>query len=189
MEKLRSFHFRLEVANGVMPLGAGFVATSVEGDAAAPDRLKMTVKARLANTPVELQVIAIGSRRYLTNPLTRRWQDVSGNLVTPALLDPERGIGGVLRRLENPERLGRESLEGVETWRLRGAVPAAVLVGMVGGQAAGAEPIGLEVWVGAGDWLVRQVKLAGAVTQGEAPQMERTLKLSSFNQSVSIDAP
>ncbi len=188
MAKLTAFHFKLTVDNGVMPLVPGMSATSIEGDAAAPDRLQLVAKARFGNTPVELQLRTIGPKQYLTSPLTRQWQDVSGSLVTPVLLAPDRGVGATIRKIERPELIGKETLDGVESYHLKGAVPAAALADLIGGNP-GVNPVAVELWIGTGDFLLRKVKMTGAITSDEAAQLERTLAVSDFNKSVVIEPP
>lgn len=189
MAQLKSFHFTLEVLNGTMPLGGGLAATSVDGTVAAPDRLQMTVKARAANMPVELRVVGIGDRQYLTNPLTSQWQDATGTLALPRLLDPERGIAATLRQATALEKRGRASQGGVDMFHLAGPVPAEHLARTVGaGQPAGGS-VQTELWVGAADYRLRRARLVGAIVADESPTLERVLTLSDFDAPTQIEAP
>jgi hypothetical protein len=189
MAQARSFHFQLEVPNGTMVLGPNLAANSVDGDVSAPDRFKAAVKARFSTTPVEIQVVAIGAKQYVTNPLNRQWQEVSGSLVIPALLDPGRGVGTVLRRVERPERLGKESVDGLETYHLRGNIPADVLAALIGSREAASEPVIAEFWIDTKEFRLRQVKLVGAITAGESTRVERIFRLTDFDKPVAIEAP
>ena len=189
MSRLTSFHFQLEVVNGTMPLGPSMVATSMEGDVVAPDRLQLSVKARMGNAPLALQVIAIGSRSFLTNPLNRQWQEASGSLVIPTLLDPDHGVGPTLRRMAAPERLGRETIDGVESYHLRGKIPAESLATLVGSREAASSPVAVDLWVDGRDFLLRQARLVGAILPEESALLERSLKVSNFNKTISIKEP
>jgi hypothetical protein len=87
-----------------------------------------------------------------------------------------------------PKKLGIETLDGTRVYHLSGAVPAAAIVDMIGGQAV-VELVGGELWVGADDFLVRQVRLQGAIAPAEKASVVRVLKLSRFNEPVTIEPP
>jgi hypothetical protein len=184
-----SVHFKLTALNGAMPLAPGFSATSIEGDAASPDRMQALVKARFGTVPVELRVVALGGRQFLTNPLTNQWQDVSGQLVVPSLLGRDRGIGALLSQIQRPELIGREQLGGVETFRVKGTLMAAPLADLVGGMLAAEGAVPIEIWVGAPDFRPRQMAVTGAILRDEPAELERRLELSGYDRAVSIEAP
>jgi hypothetical protein len=189
MSGLQSLRFRLEVLNGTMPLGQGIAVSRIDGDAVAPDRLRMDVRARFGNQPVELESVVLGQRQYLTNPLNQQWQEVSGALSAPSILHPERGLGAALRRVEGAQRLGRESVDGADSYHLRGTVPAEVLADLVGSGESVDSPVDVELWVDSREFLLRRAKLVGAIVPGESEFLERELYLSGFNQAATIEAP
>ncbi|HEV8638421.1 MAG TPA: LppX_LprAFG lipoprotein [Chloroflexota bacterium] len=189
MARLASFRFKLDVLNGAMPLGGGLAATSVEGAVVAPDRLRMLVKARMGNLALELQTVAVGDRQYLTNPLSGQWQDATGTLLLPSLLDPERGVEPLLRRAERLEKRGRANQDGVDAYHLAGPVPAEALARVVGGAAPASGSVESELWIGAADFRLRRARLVGAVVADEPPNLERVLTLSDFDAQIQIEPP
>lgn len=189
MSRVSSLHLRLEVVNGTMYLAPNMAATSMEGDAAAPDKLKLLLKARMGNSPLELQVVSIGRRSFLTNPLNRQWQDVSGSLVIPGLLHPATGIGATLARVSGPERLGTETVGGTEAYRLRGKIPAEALASLIGSPQYAQTEVAIDLWVDTRDFRLRQARLVGAILPDESPLLERTLALSDFDKAITIEAP
>lgn len=189
MSEVQSLRFRLEVVNGTMPLGQGIAVSRIEGDAVAPDRLQMDVRARMGNQPVELKSVVLGPRQYLTNPLNQQWQEVTGSLSAPSILDPERGLGAALRRVDGAQRLGRESVDGADSYHLRGTLPAEVLASLVGSAESVDGPVDVELWVDSREFLLRRAKLVGAIVPGESEFLERELYLSGFNQPSTIEAP
>jgi hypothetical protein len=52
-----------------------------------------------------------------------------------------------------------------------------------------ADVVPAEVWVGAEDFLVRQLRLEGPIDAGDTDSTIRTLKFSNFNQPVIIERP
>jgi hypothetical protein len=49
--------------------------------------------------------------------------------------------------------------------------------------------IGVELWIGKGDLLVRSIKLTGKITENEVSGIVRILSLSNFDESISIALP
>src|SRR5439155_18913743 len=123
------------------------------------------------------------------NPLTGQWQDASGTLVMPPLLDRQRGLPNALGRVEGAEKKGHESTDGVDTYRLSGRIPAAVLASLVGSAQAAAAPVAVELWIGSSDDRLRRARLVGAILPDESAQLERTLALSAFDAAPAIEAP
>jgi hypothetical protein len=189
MAQLQSFRFTLEVLNGTMPLGGGLAATSIDGAVAAPDRLRMTVKARAANMPLELQVVGVAERQLMTNPLTGQWQDATGALTLPRLLEPERGLASTLRGATGLETRGRQSQSGVEAFHLAGAVPAEQLARLVGAAQPAPGVVQTELWIATADYRLRRARLVGAIVADEPASLERILTLSDFDVPVQIEAP
>lgn len=192
MATVTAMHFRLAVPDGsdqTMAVAQGVGATAFEGDVVAPDRLRVDLKARFSGRPVDLQVIAIGEKQYLTNPLSQQWQDVSGSLIVPRLLDANVGISGALRQLEAPAYVAAESIGGVQTDHVSGRVPPAALAPLVGSQQAANDPVAVELWIGRADGLLYQATITGAILEGEDPRLVRHLELSRFNLPVTIEAP
>lgn len=184
--EVTSVHFTLEVSNGSFPLAIVNV-TSAQGDVVKPDRLQVKAKGTLAGAAVvEFELRSIGAQQYVTNPLTRRWQAYSLPIVP--LLDPERGVPNLMRKLASPTLVGREMLDGMETYHLRGTITPDQIAPMLGAPPAQA-PIPADVWIDSQEFLVRQVVLTGAISTLEPEGVVHTLRLSAYNQPVTIEAP
>ena len=86
------------------------------------------------------------------------------------------------------KKLANETVAGVECYHLTAEIPATLVAGLVG---AVGSPTALasDLWIAASDNLPRQIRLVGTVTAEEPPEIQRVLELSSFNESVTIDAP
>lgn len=189
MAQLSSFHFTLDLLNGTMPLAGGLAATSVDGSVVAPDRLLVTVKARAANMAVELRAIGIGARQYMTNPLTGQWQDATGSLLLPSLLDPTSGLPAILRQATGLEKRGRQSQAGVDAFHLAGPVPAEQLARLVGAAQPAAGSVQTELWIGVSDYRLRRARLVGPIVVDDPPGLERILTFSDFDATTRIDPP
>ncbi len=188
LRKVNSVHFKLTSTGGMMAIGTGLAARSIEGDVVRPDRLKATAVSTFGSLTVTLGFMVVGTRAYITNPITKKWEELPGAAGAPNLLDPDRGASALLKQVTQLKKLGNETVDGVECYHVGGIVGASLIAGLVGAPGSSNSLAG-DVWVGTSDFLVRQIRLAGAIGSNEPAQIERTLVLSKYNESVTIEPP
>jgi hypothetical protein len=188
VEGLNTAHFALDQQSGSMQLATGLQIGNAEGDVQRPDRLQMKFTLRLGGISAESALIAIGEDLYISNPLSGQWQKAPSNAAAPRVLDKERGISNLLRRVEDPRKIGNEQLDGRQTQHLQGRVLSTTFAQLTGAQPQGDAVTG-DVWIGADDYLPRQVRLEGALAAGDTASTVRVLKFSKFNEPVSIERP
>ena len=185
---MKTFHFRLEHENGVSAIPLGLGLTTAEGDVIVPDRMKAKVEAKAGTQPVRVEVIGIGDEAWMTNPFNRQWQPLPSGNSLKDIFDPTQGIKAVANALQNPEVTADEQVGGVATYRVEGTVDSAIL------EAAApiAEPgltVNVKVWIGKDDSLIRRVRLEGPIAPDEPQDIVRTLDVSKFDESVTIEPP
>jgi hypothetical protein len=188
LDKANTAHFALEQQNGSVQLAAGVQVVNAEGDVQRPDRVSMKFTLRLAGFSAEAQLIAVGEDLYITNPLSGQWQKAPSSTGAPRVLDKEAGFSMLLRQVTDPQKVGNEALDGVQTQHLKGRVPASSFTSMLGSQPTG-DTVAGDVWVGSDDFLPRQVRLEGPIGAGDTASTVRVLTFSKFNDAVSIERP
>ncbi len=188
LKKVRAAHFKLTATGGMMAIGAGLVARSIEGDVVQPDRLKGTASSTFGRVTVEISFVVVGAKRYITNPITKKWEELPAAGAAPNLLDPDRGAAALLKQAANLKKLANEQVGGVDCYHLTSDVPATLVAGLVGAQGT-SSALTSDLWVGVSDFLTRQVRLAGPITSDEPPAIQRLLELSAFDESVTIEPP
>lgn len=188
MGELRSLHFVLDAEKGRMLLGPGLVVRHLVGDAARPDRLRLKMKVAFGQAIAEMQLLSVGDQEWLTNPLTGHWEKLPGRLFFIAVLEPDRGLPRLMSRVVDPVSQGTEQVGDSLTYRVKGRLSPSDITPMVGGTPAG-EPVQAEAWVGVNDYLLRRVKLQGAITTLDEPGTTLDLQLSGFNSQSSIEPP
>src|SRR5436190_21069219 len=134
LDKANTAHFTLEQQNGSVQLAAGVQVVNAEGDVVRPDKLQMKFTLRLAGFSAEAQLIAVGDDLFLTNPLSGQWQKAPASTGAPRVLDKDRGISSLLRQVTNPQSVGTETIDGVQTQHIKGSVPAAAFGALTGAQ-------------------------------------------------------
>lgn len=188
LKPVKSVHFKMSSTGGMMSIGTGLVAKTIEGDVLQPDRLKGTAISTFGKLTVEISFITVGTQQFITNPITKKWEKVPNSATSPNLLDPDHGAPLLLTQAQNLKKLANETIAGVACYHLTGDVSAALVAGLVGA-TGNAGSLAADLWVATTDLLPRQIHLTGAVTSQEPPPIERLLELSNFNESISIDAP
>jgi LppX/LprAFG-like lipoprotein len=181
---LRSFRFVLKVEHARS--GApGLTLTFAQGELLVPDRLRARINGTFSRTPIQSEIIIIGNRSFLQDPLTKRWRPFAA-APNPGVLI--KGVPTVIRRARALKNTGSERVGGVDTHRLSGEVPAAVVAPLVGVKANG-KLVPFTLWTGKKDFRLRRVRLEAPVGQGEPDDIVRTVDISDFNQKVMIAAP
>ena len=188
MRNVKSIHFKLTSTGGMMAIGTGMAARSIEGDVVRPDRLRGTAVSTFGKLTVDLGFMVIGTHQYVTNPITKKWEEMPAQANAPNLLDPDHGATAILKQVSDLKRLADESIDGVDCYHVAGKIGASLIAGLVGAPGT-SNTLSGDVWVGTKDFLVRRIRLVGAVASNEPNAIQRVLDLSNFNETISIEPP
>jgi LppX/LprAFG-like lipoprotein len=181
---LRSFSFELKVEHA--PSGRpGLTLTLARGDLVVPDRLRARINGTFSRTPIQSEIIIIGHQSFLRDPLTKQWRPFVA-APNPGMLI--NGVPTVIRRARGLRNAGSEKVGGVDTYRLSGEVPAAVVAPFVGVKANG-RLVRFTLWTGQKDFRLRRIRLTAPVGEGDPADIVRTVDISNFDESVAITAP
>ncbi|MBI2854188.1 MAG: LppX_LprAFG lipoprotein [Chloroflexi bacterium] len=187
-QALNSFHFELEQTGGT-PIAMGLALLGASGDIVRPGKTRMTISASFSNMSLKVQVITVGDKTYMTNPLSGQWELLPVEFNAVKLFDPDTGLKAIMAGMTSLSRLPDEDVSGVACYRLRGMLLSGDLRAITSGSAVEGISVPTDVWIGKSDSWPRQVKVTGTVVQGEQSDISRTLRFSNFNQQVSIEAP
>ncbi len=188
MQTLSSYHFLLQQVGGGTPIAAGVEMTKAEGDVVRPDKLKATITGTVSGFAVQVQIVSVGGVLEITNPLTGAWETPSASFSVLSIFDPNTGVGAILKGLADPAGLADAQAGGVLCYHLTGSIKSENLSAITGSAVTGTS-ISTELWIGKDDLFVRQVKLTGQITSSEVTGIVRTLSLSAFNESITIQLP
>jgi len=186
MDRVTSFHFKVDHENGVTPIVAGLGMTTAEGDVQGTDRMRIEVNARLAGTNVRVNLVILPDESYLSNPITGRWEQQ--DLDISQFFDPSNGVTALMRAVPDAKAVGRESIGGVDVYVLEASVDSGDLDLFVSQSQAGT-PVTARVWIGVDDPLVYRVQVEGPLSPEEDDAIVRRLELSAFDEPIEITAP
>ena len=181
---LRSLHFVFKVEHAPSG-GPGLTLTFAEGDLGVPDRLRARINGTFARTPIQSEIIIIGERSFLQDPLTKKWRPFAA-APNPGVL--VKAVPAVIQSARGLRNTGSEKVGGVDSYRLSGVVRADVVAPLVG-VTAGVRPVPFTIWVGKQDFRLRRVRLAGPVGENEPDDIVRTVEMSKFDEEVTITSP
>lgn len=99
------------------------------------------------------------------------------------MLEPGRGLGGLMAGLRNPTTVAKDDVAGVESFELTGEVPPEVLAGMLPGTKTSAE---FTVWLRVA-WPHAPVKTS-LIFPGDPPS-SLDIKVTNVNKPMTITAP
>ena len=156
-----------------------------EGDMSRPQSVEALASVAISLVTLDVSLIFVGDDAYMTDFLTGNWgpapDDFSYN---PALLlSASDGLGPVLQALNEPQVIGRETVDGVDSVHLRGSVEQDLIDDMTAGALTG-DAIGVDIWFDAETLDVVKIDLA-------EPNDGTTwiISLSNHNVPVTIEAP
>lgn len=189
MQRASSFHFEMTHQGGGTPIALGLEMTEATGDIVSPGKLRASLSATLSGMLLKVQLITVGETSYLTHPLTGRWEPLPSEFKAVALFNPEQGIVAIMKEAQEPARLNDEVVFGVPSYYIKGVIDSSLLQPLAGPTVLEGIPIEARVHIGKQDLLIRQVKLEGRLTREEADGVVRILKLSRYNEPVTIELP
>lgn len=188
--ELESAAFTLEHLAGNTTLFPGLVMTKASGVVDIPDKVRLRVEAEssMPRSYVEINVVTIGDRAYMTDIFSGQWRQVPVEYLPVSFSQLGQTLAGIVEAVEDPLWAGSLVLKGRNTLRISGHVPSQALASLVPGAAAGLD-VGLELRLDQGDGLLRQVLIKGPVVPGDIPDAVRLLTLDGINLPVDIVPP
>lgn len=184
-------HFTLDVQGETfIDTGRNIRLLGAEGDLQRPDRVRTAFQAEVMNRAISLQLVTIGDQSWTTNILTGKWENAPLEFAyqPDILFSTQDGIGPVLGRVQNVERLDDEEIDGRSTYHLQASVDESV-VGPLTYYTIAGSPVTVNLWIDKETHDLLRARLS------EPPGPERpnpavwTLNLTNHGENVSIEPP
>ena len=198
MAKLDSFHFELTTPRGKTLFMENLELSGVEGDVLRPDSFRATATAKAAIITLDVKVVGIGTRLWVTDPTAQQETYIEVDLSDQGatlgsltdLINPDRVLLEAVKLIDQPAIVEEEDLDGVHTTLVEGTFDLGK-VGVQGTPIPGlktGDPLPVTIWID-DEGQVRRMELDGPLTDAEAPNVTRRLELSAFDDPVEIAAP
>ena len=188
--ELQSGAFELEHIEGSTSILPGILMHRAYGEAVVPNKFDVTVEAELLfpRSYLEIGMISIDGTAYMTNVLNGEWGEVSLESLPINLSNFGEILARIVDQVQTPELLGEDSVDGVEVYRIGGAILSEDLKELVPSAATG-YPVALEITTDRASGDLRQALITGRVVATDVPEAERRLTLDHLNQTVTIEPP
>jgi lipoprotein LprG len=174
----------------VEPQVTAVIIRSATGHITSDGKAEGTAVLTLGGTaPLEYQLVVTDGVLYLKGPtggFTPLPLASAASIYDPtAILDPDKGAAAMLAAGDKGQTVGRETVDGVDAYKVAATFPAAEVATMVPGVTA---PVPGTVWLDAATNRLVRVELAlpdGPTGKGGPV----TVKLSQYDAPVTITAP
>jgi lipoprotein LprG len=127
--------------------GMGF--TEAAGEYQAPDRVSAKAKVTLFGNVLAIEIYWLPEGVYIMNPLTKRLEPAPVDMgIDGAAMFTPAGIPAVLKTgIQNPRRIGSETIEGVRTIHISGEADGAILAPLMAGALESGTLYPVDAWV------------------------------------------
>jgi hypothetical protein len=186
-----SVHFVLDVTGDTFVDSAGSIRIlGAEGDLVRPDRVRTTFQADVLGRAITLQLITIGDTSWTTNVLTGEWGDAPLEFAyrPDVLFSTQDGIGPMMGRVEEVERLEDEDVSGRQTYHLRALVDES-FVGPLTYYTIKGSPVTVDLWIDQETHDLVRARMAEPPGPDRPSPAVWTLDLSHHDEDVEIEPP
>ena len=175
-----------------MESGAQFFRTTlknVEGEIKAPDSVRMLVDVEAPSMGfVEIEILAVKDLAYIKFSKDAPWVALPLDQVPFNFGGIGVTLSALLPIVRDAAIAGRESVEGSQTIRINGNVVSEDLSNLITSVDSG-HPITLTFWFDEDNHTLRQLRIAGKLFNGDAPETSRLVIISDLNGPVDIQLP
>lgn len=191
MSAIKSLHFTIDLTGALTYIDATKILAlkHAEGDLAAPDRVRATIRTRTFGSTTEIEVVGIGTTQWARNPLSGRWESLPpeyGTFDIGALFNAEYGLPGLLRQ-GTFTREADESIDGRAHYVLATRTDGQTLAPMTSGMITRGN-VDVKLWIGGETLRLSQIVLTEIDTDAEEPT-RWTITLTGFDEPVEIAPP
>lgn len=184
-----AFHLTMKTDNLGNTDANQVMIRSADGDVSMPDKIRAQANVLLAGQAVTVNLISVGSRQFITDPITGQWRVIKGMLDPRSLTNPSTGLISLTGKLQGVSAPVADNVNNTPCWRVNGQLPANDLAFFTGGGVPAGTLLQTSLCVGQADGLPYELSVVGQAARGDTPQTSRTFVISRYNENVSIIAP
>ncbi len=164
---------------------------SAEGVMQRPDRVDVTFTAIvLGRQQISIRMITVGDESWITDLVTGKWVPSPPEFgYNPSILyDDEHGLGPVMSRMEEPEIVGSEEIDGRDAWQVTATADGDIIKMMTSNTLRGSEH-SLEIWVDKETNDILKISIAEPTDEDLEDPSVLTLNLTEHDKDVTIEPP
>ena len=189
-EKINSVHFRIEHENGGTMVIADTLMISSEGAVRGEEALTLKIVAETFGFRVNLKILIVDGKAWLTNPLTNQWEEE--DLAIDALIAGSRATPQIVREIVDPVFADVELIRGEEAQRITGTIGSDLAVkiwGIPSDADLMAGDVAVSLWLRKLDDRIVQLQMEGPLVALDADNIVRRITFWDFDVPFEVEAP
>lgn len=187
---LKTVTASIKVTSGTITF-QGFKLVSATASVRVPDESDTTYTVRQADLQISFEVVIVGGHVFFKAPLLKFSEltpaQAAGIPDLASLFDPATGLPAVIPAGRNPEYLGAEAVNGVDSHKVSVIYTAEQIAGLLP-ELSSKGDVTADIWVGGSDHFIRKAVLGGAFGDNNTNSVVE-VDLSGFNAPVTITSP
>ncbi len=193
MDGIQSLHLNWQIRQGKLNVGQAEIKAA-SADLLQPDRFKAQVKVQILFASFELPVIGVGNEQFQRDELGNWHRSKPEETINlSGLIDKQIGVGSTMLKLQNPQYIGLETIDGLPVYHLQGVAGAASVAGLTANRLGQREAT-IEVWLDQSHTgQVDQFSIKELGGSGPTPAANSlawwVFRFTAFNQPITIDKP
>jgi hypothetical protein len=187
---LKTVTATIKVTSGTITF-QGFKLVSATAAVRVPDESDTTYTVRQQDLQISFEVVIIGGRVFFKAPLLKFSEltpaQAAGIPDLARLFDLSAGLPAVIPAGRNPQYLGAEAVDGVDSHKVSVIYSAEQINGLLP-ELSSKTDVTADIWVGGSDHFIRRAVLGGAFGDNNTSSVVE-VDLSGFNAAVTITSP
>jgi len=187
---LKTVTAAIKVTTGTITF-QGFKLISATAKVRVPDESDTTYTVRQQDLQISFEVVILGARVFFKAPLLAFSEltpaQASGIPNLASLFNPTTGLPAVIPAGRNPQYLGAEAVDGVDSHKVSVIYTAEQINGLLPELSSNGD-VTADIWVGGSDHFIRKAVLGGKFGDNSTDSVVE-VDLSGFNAPVTITSP
>lgn len=184
MAAAKSAWFQLEHEEGYLPLYGAQIA-EMEGSV-NENGAEIVTSASLGRLYIEIEIIILDGRIWVTNPLTGAWEE-TGDPDQPFVWSLTDGVTSIFDAVRDPWFV--EEPGNASDFMVGADMPSEAFNALFFNAANSGENVQLSAIIDRSTNLVRELVIEGRLTDDDSLDTRRTLTLSQFDETFDIKPP
>ena len=187
---LKTVTAAIKVTTGTITF-QGFKLISATAKVRVPDESDTTYTVRQQDLQISFEVVILGGRVFFKAPLLAFSEltpaQASGIPNLAGLFNRTTGLPAVIPAGRNPQYLGAEAVDGVDSHKVSVIYTAEQINGLLP-ELSSKSDVTADIWVGGSDHFIRKAVLGGKFGDNNTDNVVE-VDLSGFNAPVTITSP
>ena len=188
LSNLESSWFTMEHMENGIEVFPGVVINKIHGYLRIPDEYKFTIEAEASGTYLEVNVVNLSGRTYMTNMFTGQWQEVSNEAVPVRLNDLHVKLDDLTNTLQDHELEDSEIVGSENCYVISGSILSDSLAHLIPASQLGSE-LFIKLWVSQELFLLKRIQIDGRLLPTDIETSVHIISFTDINKPAEISNP